>query len=81
MTADLSCNQRVYVIYGMDKIWGIADTYSELDKLCAYLNKSSRKDMLSDFEIVVFDGKKVTGRLPFNRHTDLLYPEHLVFQS
>lgn len=72
---------HIYVIYGMDKIWGIADTYGELDKLCAYLEKSSRKDLLSSFDIVVFDGLKIIGKVPFSRHTDLMYPESMVLKS
>lgn len=54
MTFDTSTNPRRYVIYEMDKIWGIADSYSELVKLCTYMEKGSRKDLISDFEIVVF---------------------------
>lgn len=74
-------NSHIYVIYGMDKIWGIADNYSELDKLCIYLEKSSRKDLLSSFDIVVFDGLKIIGKVPFSRHTDLMYPESMVLKS
>lgn len=72
---------HIYVIYGMDKIWGIADNYPELDKLCAYLEKSSRKDLLSSFDIVVFDGLTIIGKVPFSRHTDLMYPESMVLKS
>ena len=71
----------IYVIYGMDKIWGIADNYSELDKLCAYLEKSSRKEQLTEFDIVVFDGLTIIGKVPFSRHTDLMYPHSLLFKS
>ena len=74
-------NSHVYVIYGMGKIWGIADNYPELDKLCTYLEKSSRKDLLSSFDIVVFDGLKIIGKVPFSRHTDLTYPESMVLKS
>ena len=74
-------NSHVYVIYGMYKIWGIADNYPELDKLCIYLEKSSRKDLLSSFDIVVFDGLKIIGKVPFSRHTDLMYPESMVLKS
>lgn len=71
----------VYVIYGMGKIWGIADNYTELDKLCTYLEKSSRKDQLFSFDIVVFDGLSIIGKVPFSRHTDLMYPQSMVFKS
>ena len=71
----------VYVIYGMDKIWGIADNYSELDKLCAYLEKSSRKEQLTSFDIVVFDGLTIIGKVPFSQHTDLMYPLSMVFKN
>ena len=71
----------IYVIYGMDKIWGIADTYPELDKLCTYLEKSSRKDLLSSFDIVVFDGLSIIGKVPFSQHTDLMYPHSLLFKN
>lgn len=74
-------NSHIYVIYGMDKIWGIADNYPELDKLCAYLEKSSRKDLISDFDIVVFDGLTIIGKVPFCRHTDLLYPHSVLFKK
>ena len=79
MTPDTSSNPRRYIIYGMGKIWGIADSYSELDKLCTYMEKGSRKDLISDFEIVVFDGLTIIGKVPFNRRTDLLYPENIIF--
>lgn len=81
MTSDTITNPRRYIIYGMDKIWGIADSYSELDKLCTYMEKGSRKDLISDFEIVVFEGLTIIGKVPFNRHTDLLYPENMVFRN
>lgn len=64
-----------YIIYGKGKIWGIADSLDELDKLCEYIDKSSHIiDFSSDLVIYVFEGLHIIGSVPISRRTDLCYP-------
>lgn len=63
-----------YIIYGKDKIWGIADSLNELDKLCEYIGKASSSGFSDGFEIYVFEGLHIIGSVPISRRTDLCYP-------